>query len=57
MYLQPSKHRKEFSSTCMCITLFSFCLCDKMADGFDIMDFKDCTPLVNDVEWDEILEP
>ncbi|KAM7501898.1 hypothetical protein LguiB_000802 [Lonicera macranthoides] len=23
---------------------------------FDIMDFADCTPLVNDVEWDERLE-
>lgn len=27
-----------------------------MADTFDIMDFADCTPLVNDVEWDERLE-
>lgn len=27
-----------------------------MADDFDIMAFRDCTPLVNDMEWDERLE-
>lgn len=47
---------RNFLSTRVRHSISLFCLSAKMEDSFDIMDFRDCTPLVNDVEWDERLE-